>query len=113
MSSGGIAAPIETGRSGLARWLVPAAIVAALAIFLLRGSLPALTTYPDSLVIPFKTWVADAMTWVKVNFTWLTRSIAAVIDVPLRFSFNLLSKGFKFGSGDAAWFLPRLAWSAS
>ena len=33
-----------------------------------------------------------------------------LIEVPLRFAFNLLAKGFKFGNGEAAWTLPRLSW---
>ncbi len=50
------------------------------------------------------------MAWLKTNFTWLTRWLAALIEAPLRFAFNLLAKGFKFGTGEAAWTLPRLSW---
>ena len=33
-----------------------------------------------------------------------------MIDLPLTFAFNLLSKGFKFGRGEDGWMLPRLSW---
>ncbi|MCB1381041.1 MAG: ABC transporter permease subunit, partial [Alphaproteobacteria bacterium] len=92
------------------KWVVPAAAVLAILLFLLRDALPALSSYPDSLIIPFKTWIGAFMTWVKVNFTWFTRSITAIIDVPLRLAFDILAKGFKFGAGDTAWIFPRLSW---
>ena len=50
------------------------------------------------------------MIWLKVNLTWATRSLSAVIQIPLNFAFGLLSKGFKFGHGDTAVLLPRLSW---
>ena len=93
-----------------ARWIVTGAFLAAALIFILRDQLPVLSSYPAELVIPFKEWIAAAMNWLKVNFTWFTRSLTAIVDVPLRFAFNLLAKGFKFGSGEAAWTLPRLSW---
>ena len=72
--------------------------------------LPALADYPQNLVIPFKDWLGAAMVWLKVNFTWATRSLTWLIDFPLRLAFNLLAKGFKFGAGEAATTLPRLSW---
>ena len=94
----------------LGQYLVPLAIVAAVVIFLLRDALPSLTTYPDGGVIPFKDWIGAVMSWMKVHLTWLTRSLAAIMDVPLRFAFSLLAKGFKLGSGPEATLLPRLSW---
>ena len=92
-------------------WPVVQQALAAALLLLLAGQVwPSLIDYPDSLVIPFKDAIALLMNWLKANFTWVTRALAAVIDVPLRFAFNLLAKGFKFGSGDAMWTLPRLSW---
>ena len=42
------------------------------------------------------------MTWLKVNLTWLTRSITAVLGVPLDFALDLLAKNFKIGTGAEA-----------
>ena len=92
------------------RWVVPAAIACGLLLWLLGAQWPAFTDYPAALVVPFKDGVALIMNWIKANFTWATRAIAAAVDWPLRFAFNLLAKGFKFGSGEAAWTLPRLSW---
>jgi len=96
--------------AGLARWVVPAAIVLAVVIYLLRDQLAFLTQYPDSYVIPFKDWIGGVMNWMKRNLTWLTRSITAVLAVPLDFTIDLLSKGFKIGKGQEALYLPRLSW---
>ena len=90
--------------------VIAGTIVATAILLLFPDTLSALAKYPDSLVIPFKDWVATSMAWLKTNFTWLTRWLAALIDVPLRFAFSLLAKGFKFGSGEAAWTLPRISW---
>jgi glycine betaine/proline transport system permease protein len=92
------------------QWLVPGAIALAVIVFALRGSLPFLADYPSWAVIPFKDWLAGLMNWIKINFTWATRALAAIVDVPLRFAFGLLAKGFKFGSGETAWVIPRLSW---
>jgi len=110
MSSAALSAEVKATPADWQHWLVPGAVVFAVAVFLLGSLVPALSSYPDSLIIPFKDWIAAAMNWIKANFTWLTRSLTAIIDVPLRFAFNLLAKGFKFGAGDAAWTLPRLSW---
>lgn len=104
-------APVSAPQiSALRRMVLPAAFAAALLVYLLRDALPALTAYPDSAVIPFKEWLGGLMMWIKVNFMWLTRSLTAIVDVPLRFAMNLLAKGFKLGGGEQAWALPRLSW---
>ena len=104
--------------AGLARsrpvqvWLAiwAAALGAVLAMFLMRGSFPWAVDYPAAAVIPFAEWVSAVMTWLKLNLSWLTRSITAVLGVPLDFALDLLAKGFKIGSGLEATVLPRLSW---
>ncbi len=95
---------------GMGQVIVAGAFAAALLIIMFPTAFASLAQYPDGLIVPFKEWIAAIMAWIKTNFTWATRSITAAIDVPLRFTMNLLAKGFKFGSGDAAWTLPRLSW---
>jgi glycine betaine/proline transport system permease protein len=90
--------------------VVAGMIFATVVILLFPDALSALAEYPDGLIIPFKDWVGAFMAWLKTNFTWATRSLAAAVDVPLRFAFNLLAKGFKFGNGETAWTLPRISW---
>ena len=89
--------------------LIGAVALAAL-MLVLPTSFSGLAHYPDSLIIPFKDWVGAFMTWLKTNFTWATRAVAAVIDMPLRFAMKVLAKGFKVGFGDTAWLFPRLSW---
>ena len=60
--------------------------------------------------MPFDAWFSAAMAWLKTNITWLTRWIAAVLDVPLKFAFAILAKGYKIGSGPEAIILPTLSW---
>lgn len=103
-------APAIVNGKWLGLWVVAGAIVVTVILLLVPEALSPLAKYPDGLVIPFKDWVGAFMAWLKTNFTWLTRWIAALIEAPLRFAFNLLAKGFKFGTGEAAWTLPRLSW---
>ena len=98
-------------RGDTTRWLVVAALAVVVLSLLPFMPFPWLIEYPDGLIIPFKEWIAAAMNWIKANFTWATRAFTAIVDVPLKFAFNLLAKGFKFGAGEAAWTLPRLSWA--
>ncbi len=100
------AKPVLSG--GAMVWLLLALI--ALASILLRDLVPAAAQYPDSLIIPVRDIVSAAMAWAKSNLLWFTRSITAVIDVPLRLAFGVLAKGFKFGTGEEAFVAPRLSW---
>ncbi|MGV8988022.1 MAG: ABC transporter permease [Cypionkella sp.] len=92
------------------RWIVSGALLIAVVIWLFGALWPDLVQYPDSAIIPFSDAVTGVMVWLKANFTSVTRAIAAGIDVPLRFAFSLLSKGFKIGNGAEATLLPRLSW---
>ncbi|HQX84796.1 MAG TPA: ABC transporter permease subunit, partial [Aestuariivirga sp.] len=103
-------APSTSNGRWLGLWIVVGAIVITAILLPVPEALSPLTKYPDALVVPFNDWVGAAMAWLKTNFTWLTRWLAGLIEVPLRFAFNLLAKGFKFGTGEAAWALPRLSW---
>jgi glycine betaine/proline transport system permease protein len=103
-------APYERKAVDLRRYVVVLAVAVAILIFLLRDVFPWLATYPDGAIIAFEDWIGAAMTWMKVNLSWFTRSITAIMDVPLRFAFNLLAKGFKLGHGPEATLLPRLSW---
>ena len=97
-------------RAALGRFIMPGLVALAIVLWLLGALWPGLNEYPAKLVIPFKDLVTEVMIWAKVNLSWATRAVAAVIKVPLDFAFALLSKGFKFGHGDTAVLLPRLSW---
>jgi len=93
-------------------WLViwAAALAAVLALFMMRDQIAWAVNYPAEAVVPAADWVSAIMTWLKVNLTWLTRSITAVLGVPLDFALDLLAKNFKIGAGAEAVTLPRLSW---
>ena len=38
-------------------------------------------------------WIGAHDAWLKTNFSWLTRSVTAVLAVPLDFALKLLAKG--------------------
>ncbi|RVD16339.1 MAG: ABC transporter permease subunit [Mesorhizobium sp.] len=97
--------PIQVG---LLVWA--AALAAVLVVFLLQDRLPWAVNYPASTVVPVADWVSALMRWIKSNLSWLTRSITAVLGVPLDFALNLLAKNFKIGHGADAYILPRLSW---
>ncbi len=93
-------------------WLViwAAALAIVLAVFLARAFVPWAVNYPAWAVVPIDDWIGAIMTWIKVNLSWLTRSITAVLGVPLNFALDLLAKNFKIGTGAEAFTLPRLSW---
>jgi glycine betaine/proline transport system permease protein len=95
-------------RVWLAIWAAALALV--LAVFLARENIPWAVNYPAWAVVPVAEWIGAIMTWLKVNLSWLTRSITAVLGVPLDFALDLLAKNFKIGSGADAIVLPRLSW---
>src|SRR5690606_27539107 len=71
------ARPVQTW---LAIWAAALAIV--LAMFLARGVVPWTVNYPAWAVVPVDDWIGWLMNWLKVNLSWLTRSITAVLGVP-------------------------------
>ncbi|MER8843722.1 ABC transporter permease [Mesorhizobium australicum] len=99
-------------RPPIQRWLViwVLALAAVLVMFLLQDRLPWAVNYPVEAVVPVADWVSALMGWIKSNLSWLTRSVTAVLGVPLDFALNLLAKNFKFGHGADAFVLPRLSW---
>ena len=93
-------------------WLVVWAVALALVLvmFLARGFVPWAVNYPADAVVPVADWIGAIMKWLKVNLSWLTRSITAILGVPLDFALDLLAKNFKIGTGAEAFTLPRLSW---
>ncbi|RVC24202.1 ABC transporter permease subunit, partial [Mesorhizobium sp. M7A.F.Ca.AU.002.02.1.1] len=102
----------ETRSRPVQVWLLvwAVALAAVLVVFLLRDRLSWAVNYPASAVVPVADWVSALMRWIKSNLSWLTRSITAVLGVPLDFALNLLAKNFKIGRGAEAYVLPRLSW---
>ncbi|PTE09639.1 ABC transporter permease [Mesorhizobium helmanticense] len=107
-----VTASATATRPPVQRWLAiwALALAAVLVVFLLRDSVPWAVNYPTEAVIPIADWVSALMRWIKSNFSWLTRSITAVLGVPLDFALNLLAKNFKIGHGADMIVLPRLSW---
>lgn len=105
-------ASASESRPPVQRWLAiwALALAAVLVVFLFRDSMSWAVNYPAEAVIPVADWVSALMRWIKSNFSWLTRSITAVLGVPLDFALNLLAKNFKIGHGADMFVLPRLSW---
>ncbi len=93
-------------------WLLvwAAALALVLVLSLMRETLSWAVNYPADAVVPVADWVSAIMTWLKLNTSWFTRSITAILGVPLDFTLDLLAKNFKIGYGADAWILPRLSW---
>ncbi|ESY56456.1 MULTISPECIES: ABC transporter permease subunit [unclassified Mesorhizobium] len=107
-----VTASASQSRPPVQRWLLvwALALAAVLVVFLLQERLPWAVDYPAEAVIPVADWVSALMRWIKSNLSWLTRSITAVLGVPLDFALDLLAKNFKIGHGADAYVLPRLSW---
>ncbi|ESZ38423.1 ABC transporter permease subunit [Mesorhizobium sp. L2C066B000] len=107
-----VTASASQSRPPVQRWLLvwALALAAVLVVFLLQERLPWAVDYPADAVVPVADWVSALMRWIKSNLSWLTRSITAVLGVPLDFALDLLAKNFKIGHGADAYVLPRLSW---
>ena len=100
--------PVPAGRLWIAAW--SCALALSLLVALFSDSVPWASSYPDWAKLPVSDWISAIFLAIRANFTWLTRSITAILDVPLQFAFNLLARGFKLGHGPDASMLPRLSW---
>jgi glycine betaine/proline transport system permease protein len=92
-------------------WIWPAAILAVAVLYLMPEIAPWAVKYPVSAVVPISDWTSSLMNWLKLNLSWFTRGLTDIFSVPLGWAFNLLSKGWKVGTGlDAVVVVPRLSW---
>jgi glycine betaine/proline transport system permease protein len=89
-------------------WL--AAILATLAFYLLRDVLPWTDTYPRAWLVPLSAWTNIIMGWVIDTFFTITRTITAILNLPLQTAYALLDRGFTFGDGESAINIPPLSW---
>jgi glycine betaine/proline transport system permease protein len=87
-----------------------AALLTLLVLHGAREQLSWAVEYPESAVVPFAEWFGAGMAWLKGNISWLTRTVTAVLDVPLQLAFALLAKPLKLGAGPDAVLLPTLSW---
>ncbi len=104
-----VAMPANAIRSGW-RWAWAGLIVAIIVLYLNAEWLPWAVVYPKNNVLPLMAVVDIVMKWLVDNFSWLTRGISSVMEVPLDFTIGLFAKGFSFGDGDSAFRIPRLSW---
>ena len=105
------------GRYAIA-WTVLFAF--AIAAHLGRDALPAVASWPEPWIIPFRFWISDFMKWLindfdlgLFTFKELTGSVAWLLEWPLRAAQSLLAEGFSRGIGrDAVEVFPRIPWVA-
>jgi glycine betaine/proline transport system permease protein len=88
----------------------PATLAVVALLYLAPGIAPWAVDYPDSAIIPVADWISGLMAWLKINFTWFTRGLTDILSLPLQWAFNLLAKGWKFGTFPDVWVLPKLSW---
>jgi glycine betaine/proline transport system permease protein len=86
---------------------VVAVVVAA---FTIAWLVPGGSEYPASSVIPFADWLNAIMRWIKVTFTWATRGLADLINIPLKLAIGFLAKGYRINWGESFITLPRFSW---
>lgn len=67
-----------------------------------------LVKYPRGMFLPLATWISIVAKWCVDNFSFITRAIAAVIDVPFQLAISLLAKGFTNVSQEVIF--PRFSW---
>ncbi len=103
-------------------WLWGGCLTLGILLYYFSAQLPEqfawLIKYPKNWIIPLKYWISDFMKWLiedldfgLFTFKEFTRSIAWLLEWPLRFAGALLSEGFTFSSDPKApILLQRLPW---
>ena len=81
--------------SALAVDLDRALVAPSLVLYLSRGTRPGPSNYPDGAIIPFADWISAVMAWLKTNFTWLTRVITGIFNVPLQLCLRPAGQGLQ------------------
>jgi len=84
--------------------------LAVIVAFTIAWIVPGGTDYPQAAVIPFTDWVNAIMGWIKATFTWLTRGLADLINIPLQLAIGFLAKGYRISWGEGFITLPRFSW---
>ncbi len=102
--------PVRTPTVSASTYLWIGAIAIVALLYMVPSIAPWAVKYPDSAVVPVSSWISAFMAWLKTNFTWLTRGVTDIFNVPLQWAMQLLAKGWKFGYGPDAVILPRLSW---
>ncbi len=86
------------------------ALLATAILYLAPGVAPWAVKYPTDAIPPIADGISAAMLWLKINFSWLTRGISDVLNVPLQWAMNLLAKGWRIGAPPDGFVFPRLSW---
>ncbi len=86
------------------------ALLATAILYLAPGVAPWAVKYPTSAVPPVAHWISASMLWLKINFSWFTRGLSDILNVPLQWAINLLSKGWRVGPPPDGFVIPRLSW---
>ncbi|WP_374651672.1 ABC transporter permease [Dongia sp.] len=82
--------------------------VAVLLLWLLRDTLVPFVKYPDKLELGFAKWIGIGSKWLVSQISFLTRALAAILEIPLKAAIAILAKGI-LAQNDAVLF-PRLSW---
>jgi glycine betaine/proline transport system permease protein len=92
-------------------WRAALIVIAAVIIaFVVSWIVPGGADYPASAVVPFADWLNAVMGWIKTTFTWATRGLADLINIPLQLAIGFLAKGYKVSWGEGLITLPRFSW---
>ncbi|WP_374308874.1 ABC transporter permease [Dongia sp.] len=83
-------------------------LVGVVILWLLRDSLAPLVKYPDKWELGLTKWIGIGSKWLVAHIQFITRGLAAILDVPLRAAIAVLAKGV-LAPNDAVLF-PRLSW---
>jgi glycine betaine/proline transport system permease protein len=98
------------GRRPASPWLWVWIAAAAVTLLLAVSGIAWLDDYPKGWEVPLAKWISAFMRWfISVVFV-VTRTISAVLELPVDFALGLLSTSFKIGTGADAIVIPRLSW---
>ncbi len=89
-------------------WLL--LIAFAIALSAMPALAPWAIEYPKAWILPLAREISAFSKLFIEYFSWLTRAISAVLEIPFRLAVGLFAKGFAIGHGEEALMIPRLSW---
>lgn len=112
--------PARSGGRTSWWWAWGALILTGVVLYAYEDHWAWLVNYPKQWIVPLRFWISDFMKWLindfdlgLFTFKQLTRSIAWVLEWPLRFAESALASGFTFSTDPSApVLLNRISWVA-
>lgn len=83
-------------------------LVFVITLWLFKDYFTGLVKFPDSFEVNFAQWIGIAAKWIVAHIQFFSRSLAALLEIPLDTAIAILAKGIRAPNDVVV--VPRLSW---